>query len=293
MTTPDPDEDLLATLESELAAGILDLSDFDHEALDLPDLSALTADDITTRPAAETQRYRQPPRAKILHPRLITFERAAEAAAQVWPMTTGERVHMLVNGTFRFGDFLEASAKARDWLMQELWVSTLSLNVDNVESLANLMAGNYLRELHMVVSDYWFAHTRGPQGLLPYLYDTVEAEATTATAADGQPRSFQLSVAGSHVKLALIRLDDGRCYTISGSANLRSAAVLELMTVEDDPAIFDFHRQWMAALEAQYWTINHEAPNLSRCKSAPRRSEWDTIERVTASRNPETPTPER
>lgn len=289
----DDDTDLLATLEADLSAGLLDLADFDNEALDLPDLAALTAEDITTRPAAETQRYRQPPRAKILHPRLITFERAREAAAQVWPLAPGERVHMLVNGTFIFGDFLEASAVVQDWLIEELWISTLSLSPANVESLANLMAGDYLRELHIVVSDYWFAHNRGPQGLLQHLYDTVEAEATTATAADGHPRSFQLSVAGSHVKLALIRLSDGRCYTIAGSANLRSAAVLELLTVEDDPAIFDFHRQWMAALEAQYWTINHEAPNLSRCKSAPRRSEWDTIERVATRRNPEPATPAR
>jgi hypothetical protein len=284
MTDTDPD-DLLATLEADLAAGIIDFGDVDPEALALPSLDALTAADITLAPDLAQQRYRQPPRPKILHPRLIRHDNAKLAAADLWPLAPGERVHMLCSGNFIFGDLIEAAAVANDWLIAELWIGTLSLGIGNIESLANLFAGDYLRHLHLQVSDYWFAHNRGPDGLLEYLYEQLDQPTVTPTH-PADRRSFQLCVSGSHAKLALIKLATGERYSLTGSANLRSAACIELLTCEDDPAVYDFHRGWMATLEDLHFTINRDIPNPSRRKTPGKRSQWQSLQPSAASTTP-------
>lgn len=278
-------EDLIATLQADLAAGLIDFGDIDPEAMALPSLDAITAADITVRPDVETQRYRQPPRPKLLHPRLIRHDRAQAAAADILPLAQGERVHMLCSGNFIFGDLIEAAAVANDWLIQELWIGTLSLSVGNIESLANLFAGDYLRDLHLQVSDYWFAHNRGHDGLLEYLYEQLD-QPDQPEALPADLRRFQLAVSGSHAKIALIRLATGERYTLAGSANLRSSASIELLTCEEDPALFDFHREWMASLEALYRTINHQIPNPSRRKTPGKRHQWQTAAPSATSTTP-------
>ncbi len=199
---------------------------------------------------------------------MIKHENAKAAASDIWPLTPGERVHMLCSGNFIFGDLIEAAAVANDWLIQELWIGTLSLNIGNIESLANLFAGDYLRDLHIQVSDYWFAHNRGNDGLLEYLYQQLDQpEQPGADPADR--RRFQLAVSCSHGKVALIRLSSGERYTLVGSANLRSSASIELLTVEDDPTVYDFHQAWMAALEDLYSAINHDIPNTNPSRRDP------------------------
>jgi hypothetical protein len=287
MNTFDADlVDLTATLEADLAAGRIDFGDMDPEAMAIPGLDALTAADFTTKPDLATTRYRQPPRPKILHPRLIRHDNAKLAASALWPLAPGERVHMLCSGNFIFGDLIEAAAVANDWLIAELWIGTLSLSVGNIESLANLFAGDYLRDLHIQVSDYWYAHNRGHDGLLEYLYQEVDPPPQPDASPDDK-RRFQLSVSCSHGKVALIRLSTGERYTLVGSANLRSSASIEILTVEDDPAVFAFHREWLAALETLYSTINHDHPHPSDRKTPGKRHQWQRAAPTAASTTPD------
>ena len=259
MTTADP-LDLMAELDAALRTGELALDRLDAEAFGL-DFDALTPDDFTLQTQIQT-RIHAPAKSRMLHPRLIVYEHAQALARDLGPLATpGARAHVVLAGNFIFGDFLEAWIVANDWLIPDLHVATLSLSGPNLDSLANLLHGDYVQRLHLYVSDYWFAHER--RDLVPYAYQELDLGADR----------FQLTVTGSHAKVALIETADGAAYVLHGSANLRSSASIEQLAIEHDPALLAFHRDWLQALEAQYHTIHPQQPG----PAAPKRHQWQTV----------------
>lgn len=274
--THDPDT-LRAELETAMAAGDLLLEPADLEAFDLPE--HLTADDFAIEGQIQT-RIHAPARSRPLHPRLIRYANA-EAMAREMPDigVPGARVHAVVSGNFIFGDFLEAWIKARDWLIQDLWVATLSLGAENICSLATLLKGDYVRRLHLQVSDYWFAHERHRNGLVPLAYAELDR---------GGDR-FQLTVTGSHAKVCLLAPIDEATgaplahYVLHGSANLRSSASIEQLAIEHDPELYAFHLAWLQALEAQYSTIHPHQPG----PAAKKDHQWQQVARTGAPTTPD------
>jgi hypothetical protein len=49
----------------------------------------------------------------------------------------------------------------------------------------------------------------------------------------------------SHAKILLMQLTDGRSFVAESSANLRSCASIEQITMTHDAALLDFHRNWI------------------------------------------------
>lgn len=268
-------ETLRAELETSLAAGDLCLDPGDLEAFDLPD--TLTADDFALESQIQT-RIHAPARSRPLHPRLIRYEQAEALAMEIPTMEEYERVHAVVSGNFIFGDFLEAWIKARNWLIPDLWVATLSLSAENILSLSALLQGDYARRLHLQVSDYWFSHERGKEGLLPIAYEELDI---------GSDR-FQLTVTGSHAKICLLAPIDEETgdtlghYVLHGSANLRSSANIEQLCIENDPDLYRFHLDWLTALESQYHTIHPHQPG----HAAGKRQQWQHVAHSEASTTP-------
>lgn len=266
---------------------LADIALEDLQDLGLPDLATLTADDFTDDPILATQRYTIPARPKFLHPRKITFENAQACAADCFPLAPGERVHCLVPGSFLFGDLIEAAAVQHNWLIDELWIATLTLSEGNLESLANLFAGDYLRHLHILVSDYWIGHEKKQGGLLRHAWDILDQPTPDPAAPPEQATSFQLASIYHHAKITLVATRDGGRYVIYGSANMRSTGMLEVFTIEHDPDLFAWHRQWMAAIELDHATINHARPHPASKRSTTRTLSWQTIRDNTAE--PTTP----
>ena len=275
LVTPSPSADA-ATLEAELAAALaagdlaLDLADC--QAFDL-DPNALSVDDFTLE-AALSARYHAPAKARILHPRLVKYGNAQALATDLAThhdlTVPGAHLHAVLNGTFIFGDFIEAWVKLNNWLIPDLWVATLSYNLDNVDSLANLLYGDYVQRLHLMTSDFFYASERHKTGLIAYAYHQLDQY--------GGDR-FQLSVTMSHAKVTLLAPIDevtGKVlghYVIHGSANLRSSASIEQICIENDPALFAFHLDWLSALESQYRTIRPDQPG----PAGPKRKQWQSI----------------
>ncbi len=275
LVPPPPGDDtaaLQAQLAAALAAGDLLLDPEDCAAIDL-DPTALALDDFTLE-SQLSSRYHAPARSRILHPHLVRYENAQALAAALGATldlaTPGASLHAVVNGNFIFGDFIEAWIKANNWLIPDLYLATLSYNQANVDSLANLLHGDYVRRLHLLVSDYFYSQERHRHGLIPYAYQELDAY--------GADR-FQLSVTGSHAKITcLAPIDDvtgqplGH-YVLHGSANLRSSASIEQFAIDHDPALHAFHLDWLQALESQYSTIHPHQPG----PAAPKRSQWQQV----------------
>ena len=157
----------------------------------------------------------------------IKYANAEKLADDIGTLPLDFRAFVLLDGKFVFGDFIEALIVKNNWLCEELTISTLSMSQENVDSLANLVNGEYLKQLNLIVSHYYFANER--QGLMPYLYDKLDVNDV-----------LQVAVASVHTKIAMIRTACGKKITIHGSANLRTSSNIEQIVIEHSPKLFDF-----------------------------------------------------
>lgn len=204
----------------------LDLGDIGLEELDLDldafDLGGLDGFDL---PGTVETRYVKPPLYVGKRRAPIHYDNAAKCARDLYPaILAGERRDIWMSGNFIFGDFIEAFAVEANVFIDDLTISTLSMSQDNVDSLRNLLVGDYVGSLNLIVSDYWYSHNRGN---LRYVFEQLDI--------DGR---FQLAVAGIHTKHTLLRIGDQRLFW-HGSANLRSSRSVEYVACEVNDVLYE------------------------------------------------------
>ncbi len=168
----------------------------------------------------------------------------AEDLAEKVSLAEGKRFYAIIDGNFYFGDFIEALIVKKDCLVEEMQISTLSMNGNNVDSLENLIKGGYIKKLDLIVSNYFFSHERHKNGLVPYIYDKLDID-----------NKFQLSVARSHCKIAQFKTGPHNI-VIHGSANLRSSWNSEQIMIENNKQLYDFNKEHFNAIIDKYKTID-------------------------------------
>lgn len=196
----------------------------------------------------------------------VKYANAKKLADDIGDLPLNFRLFALLDGKFIFGDFLEALVVKHNWKC-ELTISTLSMSQDNVDSLANLVNGDYLTRLNIIISHYYFATER--MGLMPYLYEKLDVNDV-----------LQVAVASVHTKIAMIRTACGKKITIHGSANLRTSSNIEQIVIEHSPGLFDFCEEVHLSIVDKHKTIN---------KPVRRTALWDAVLGANA---PEPPTKE-
>ena len=206
----------------------IDFEDFSDEEIDI-DL------DFETR-------YIKPPLSVEIPEHNLKYANA-EKLAQDLEMERGGRYYVVVNGSFIFGDFIEALLVEKQYRVKKMTISTLSMSENNVDSLANLCNAGYIDKLDLIVSDYFFSHER--QNLIPYLYKRLDHK-----------NRFQLAAAGTHCKLCIFQTYCGRHIVIHGSANLRSSSNIEQIVIEDSKTLYDFNDEYQSRITETYKTIN-------------------------------------
>lgn len=214
------------------------LDDFDLDAImDEFDLESMSGFLLSEDKPIRT-RHMQP---KIIKPEPVIFAHAAELA-KATPLKPKMCFYALVSGNFIFGDYLEALVM-RGLVIDEMHIATLSLSENNVDSLKNIMLSGRCRKLNLIVSHYFYSHERN--NLIPYIYRELD-----------QGNAFQLAVAGSHCKIALIKTAGGHHLTIHGSANLRSSSNIEQIMINEDQRLYDFNRRFLDAVLKNHKTID-------------------------------------
>jgi len=186
-------------------------------------------------------RYIKPRRVREIPERMMKYELAEKLAKDLVP-EKGLRAFVFLDGKFIAGDFIEAWIVTHNIHVKRLTISTLSMSQANVDSLANLLNGNFVDQLDLVVSGYFFSHERG--GLIPYIYNRLDVE-----------DKFQLAVCDTHCKLAMIETTSGQKITMHGSANLRSSGSLEHICIEEGSELYDFNIQIQECIIERYKTI--------------------------------------
>jgi hypothetical protein len=201
-------------------------------------------------------RYIKPPRCRELPERMMKYRKAEQLANDLIP-EIGMRAFCIIDGTFIAGDFIEAFIVVHNLHVKRLTISTLSLSKNNVDSLRNLIAGNFVDELNLIVSDYFFSHERAKGRLVEYIYSELDVD-----------DKFQLAAAASHCKISLIETHCGKKIIIHGSANLRSSSNIEQLVIEENAELYDFNYDVQAAIVEKYKTIK---------KSIRYEALWQTI----------------
>lgn len=187
-------------------------------------------------------RYIKPPICKEIKEQNVKYEYAKKMALEIKP-AKNMRIFATTNGSFIFGDFIEAFIVENDLKVKELTISTLSLSENNVDSLANLLDWGYVTELNLIVSGYFFSHEK--YNLIPYIYKCLDKN-----------NVFQLAGADTHCKICIFETESNEFYVIHGSANLRTSGCLEQFVIEENKELYDFNYEYQKNILETYKTIN-------------------------------------
>ncbi|MBL4759629.1 MAG: hypothetical protein JKY80_02080 [Mariprofundaceae bacterium] len=180
---------------------------------------------------------------KYLSPKRVKYEYASDLAKEIGDIKD-TRIFALVSGRFIAGDLIEALCVENNWSVERMTISTLSMSQDNIDSLKNLVDGGYVEQLDIIVSEFFYSHERGKDGLIKYIYDCLDVDDT-----------FQLAVAPVHTKMCMIKTKCGLNIVIHGSANLRSSRNIENIIIEDCKELYNFNMEWHDLLLESYSTI--------------------------------------
>lgn len=217
-------------------------------------------------------RYLQPPRVREVPESQLKYSYAKQLVAAI-DLVPGFYGIALLNGTFIFGDFIEALIVERRLKVRELTISTLSLSQNNVDSLAGHLHRGEVDRLNLIISNYFYSHER--QGLLPYIYEKLDIANDV----------FQLAVAGTHCKVCLLETQGGHKIVIHGSANLRSSDSLEQICIEENPTTYNFFMEVSRSILEKFATINH-SQHLNNLKPLRNKLLWQTAEKTAAAAAP-------
>jgi hypothetical protein len=222
----------------------IEIPDFDFDELDLEfDLSMddFSSTEIDMQVELET-RYIKPPRSKLIQDKHCRYDNALKLANEI-EIVKDSRYYVEVNGTFIFGDFIEALFQANKWEAHRVVVSTLSMSMNNVDSLGNMVEWGWVDQLDLIVSDFFYSHER--KMLIPYLYEKCDIG-----------NKFQLAAARTHEKTVCIQTKCGLFIVMDGSANLRSSGNIEQFRIEENETLFNFVVSGQDRILAKFSTID-------------------------------------
>lgn len=194
---------------------------------------------------------------RILTPRIdldsirqhATFRRAEEFARAV-NLTSGARTFAWVSGGFIFGDLLEALVVERHVWPKEIYISTLSLSQENIDSLRTILECTEVQRLCMLVSGYFYSHEK--YNLVPYMYEQLDLGDKT-----------QIAFGNYHGKIITLSTHYGHTITLHGSANLRSSNSIEQVMIEVDAReLHEFNAGVISSLCKRFGTINYAAAKV-------------------------------
>jgi len=209
--------------------------EFDTEAFSDFEIDFETHTDFETR-------YIKPPRTKEIPEHRLKYKNAEQLAKKL-VIEEGCRYFVIVDGSFIFGDLIEAFIVHNNARIKKMTTSTLSMSQNNVDSLKNLLVGGYIDELNLIVSDYFFSHERN--NLIRYIYDELDLD-----------NKFQLAVASTHCKMCIFETYGGKKIVMHGSANLRSSSNIEQLVIEESKDLYDFNDEYQNRIINVYKTIN-------------------------------------
>lgn len=214
------------------------------------------------------------PQGRILIPRMdksaishyLLFENAEAFARQV-DLSDGARTYAWVNGSFIFGDIIEALCTARNMRPKNIYICSLGIGEENIDSLRNVMEYFGCEKLYMLLSGYFYSHEKFD--LIPYMYKRLDLD-----------DKFQVAFGNYHSKIIAIETHSGHTLVLHGSANLRSSYSIEQVTLEaGNRELFEFNAGIIRELCEKYATIDYTKPKIEG-----KRELWQAVAQADAAK---------
>lgn len=186
------------------------------------------------------------PKKNIILAKKVLYENALDFVDNIKndDLSINKSIYAIVSGNFIFGDFIEAFIDAKNFDVNEMTITTLSLSENNIYSLENLLfKWKYVKKLNLIISDYFYSHER--KLLIPIIYEKLDRE-----------NKFQLAICRTHMKICQFETIKGNKCVINGSANLRSSQCLEQITIEENKDLYDFNQKYFNIILEKYKSIN-------------------------------------
>ena len=170
--------------------------------------------------------------------RRMVDARKIQTAREAIGMLPGpnETIHLLISGKYALWNLAEALIEMAGPPADELLLTTLSFSKKNIDALCGLLDSGQVKTALLICSHYF-------RGTSPVLY------AHGQIALGKRPRASFMSCR-NHAKIVAVKFPDGRMFTVSSSANLRSAKSIEAATIDGNSEVFEFHRRWICDLFA-------------------------------------------
>lgn len=190
----------------------------------------------------------------------VCFDNAVELAERIEP---GKDLFCFAPGTFIFGDLIEALLVKKNLQPSAIYIATLGMSAENIDSLYNLTHYLGCKRLKLLISNYFAAMERNK--LVPYFEREFQ----------GEP--IDVAVLASHCKLALIRSDKGDML-FSGSANLSSSNNVEQFVLMHDKAVIDFVQERLDHIFDKFTVYHGDGDtDWSKNKHNTGAKAWDAI----------------
>lgn len=209
--------------------------DFDLEGFDFDAAEEPTETAIYTRPVVHSMQR-------------VAYEHA-ETFARDLRIDGGTETFAFVSGNFVFGDFVEALVDLGKLSAKRMSIMTLSMNDENIDSIRNICEWEGVERLDLVLSDFWYAHERHKDGLVPYLFRELDLPGM----------ELHVGFASVHCKTWCVETRNGNRLTIEGSANLRSSRNIEQVHISPDRGLFEFVTGFADRVIEAYDVVNAEA----------------------------------
>ena len=142
----------------------------------------------------------------------------------------GEALHFVMDGTFTLSNVIPV-IQAHIGEPCSLTICTLGLNDTTTDALAAMLVAGTLAELRLAMSSYFKASDP----------ETADRAVTVLSQAGAT-----IAVERLHAKLQLWRPATDRArYVLETSSNLRSCNCVEVATLTNDPALFNWQNRWL------------------------------------------------
>lgn len=173
-----------------------------------------------------------------LNTKPVLFENALKMAHDLdW----GSDYIAFVGGSFIFGDFLEALCLEKQLKPKEIYITTLGMSKNNVDSIVNLVDYLGAKKVNLIVSHYFSGVER--HNIIPYMEQEFAG------------RPIKVGVLQAHCKIIIIRSDKGDA-VICGSANLSSSNNVEQFIIMHSAEAIDFVQSKLDNIMGRFTVID-------------------------------------
>ena len=157
-----------------------------------------------------------------LNVRPVDFDNAEQLADAV---EYGKDYFCFVSGSFIYGDFLEALCFKKHLDPDVVYITTLGMGKQNVDSIVNLVDYLHCKKVNLIVSHYF--HRVKCNDIIPYMFGEFK----------GKP--IDVAALRSHCKISLVKSKKGDC-VMHGSANLSSSSNAEQFVIQTQPELVKY-----------------------------------------------------